>query len=201
MSNSNLPILAKPSDSAANQVTPVPVAPSHNLTIQMKSRTPIIPPPVNPLEQLVCIICVEESIPPYMLSDIFHEAYSRDPGLPPSLFLLDTNFKPIIDSFTPDSATIPPVDEMFWSPFMEMNVDEITNFMATTCHESILSTGMFFLADDLTAATETLRKVEVGKTLDWDSSRVAWRDANVVAVKWTRGYGAGMSSSSSYQFV
>lgn len=66
MSTGNLPILTKPNGSTSNQVTPVPVEPTRSLTIQTKRRMSIIPPPIDPLEQLVCIICMEESIPPYV---------------------------------------------------------------------------------------------------------------------------------------
>ncbi|EHA25409.1 hypothetical protein CBS63078_7933 [Aspergillus niger] len=198
MSTNNLPILTKPNGSASNQVTPVPVEPTRSLTIQTKRRMSIIPPPIDPLEQLVCVICMEESIPPHMLSDILNEAYTSNQSLPRVLILLDTYLFFDLDSLTSESATIPPVDDMFCSPYVEMDVETITELITTTCQESILSTRLFFIADDLTAATETLRKVEVGKTLDWQSSRVAWRDANVVAAKWTRGYVSGMNSNACY---
>ncbi|GLA93269.1 hypothetical protein AtubIFM57143_010618 [Aspergillus tubingensis] len=198
MSTSNLPILTKPNGSTSNQVTPVPVEPTRSLTIQTKRRMSIIPPPIDPLEQLVCIICMEESIPPYMLSDIFSEAYASDRSLPPGLILLDTNIIHALDSLTSESASVPPVDDMFCSPFVGMDVEQITDVITNTCQKSILSTRLFFLADDLTAATETLRKVEVGKTLDWHSSRVPWRDANVMAAKWTRGYAFGMITNDCY---
>ncbi|GAQ44814.1 major facilitator superfamily protein [Aspergillus tubingensis] len=198
MSTSNLPILTKPNGSTSNQVTPVPVEPTRSLTIQTKRRMSIIPPPIDPLEQLVCIICMEESIPPYMLSDIFSEAYASDRSLPPGLILLDTNIIHALDSLTSESASVPPVDDMFCSPFVGMDVEQITDVITNICQKSILSTRLFFLADDLTAATETLRKVEVGKTLDWHSSRVPWRDANVMAVKWTRGYAFGMITNDCY---
>ncbi|XRM44154.1 hypothetical protein ABZX51_007299 [Aspergillus tubingensis] len=195
MSTSNLPILTKPNGSTFNQMTPVPVEPTRSLTIQTKRRMSIVPPPIDPLEQLVCIICMEESIPPHMLSDIFSEAYASDRSLPPGLILLDTNFIHALDSLTPESASVPPVDDMFCSPFVGMDVEQITDVITNTCQKSILSTRFFYLADDLTAATETLRKVEVGKTLDWHSSRVAWRDANIMAANWTRGYASGTISN------
>ncbi|BCS14443.1 hypothetical protein AKAW_04761 [Aspergillus luchuensis IFO 4308] len=198
MSTSNLPILTKLNGSTSDQVTPVTVEPTRSLTIQTKRRMSIIPPPIDPLEQLVCIICMEESIPPHMLSDIISEAYASDRSLPPGLILLDTSFIHALDSLTPESASVPPVDHMFCSPFVGMGVEQITDVITNTCQKSILSTRLFFLADDLTAATETLRKVEVGKTLDWHSSRVPWRDANVVAAKWTRGYASGMITSDCY---
>ncbi|OJI80397.1 hypothetical protein ASPTUDRAFT_33294 [Aspergillus tubingensis CBS 134.48] len=198
MSTSNLPILTKPNGSTSNLVTPVPVEPTRSLTIQTKRRMSIIPPPIDPLEQLVCIICMEESIPSYMLSDIFSEAYASDRSLPPGLILLDTNIIHALDSLTSESASVPPVDDMFCSPFVGMDVEQITDVITNTCQKSILSTRLFFLADDLTAATETLRKVEVGKTLDWHSSRVPWRDANVMAAKWTRGYAFGMITNDCY---
>ena len=130
-----------------------------------------------------------------MLSDIFSEAYASDRSLPPGLILLDTNFIHALDSLTPESASVPPVDDMFCSPFVGMDVEQITDVITNTCQKSILSTRFFYLADDLTAATETLRKVEVGKTLDWHSSRVAWRDANIMATNWTRGYASGTISN------
>ncbi|GAT30036.1 hypothetical protein RIB2604_03300080 [Aspergillus luchuensis] len=185
MSTSNLPILTKLNGSTSDQVTPVTVEPTRSLTIQTKRRMSIIPPPIDPLEQL-------------MLSDIISEAYASDRSLPPGLILLDTSFIHALDSLTPESASVPPVDHMFCSPFVGMGVEQITDVITNTCQKSILSTRLFFLADDLTAATETLRKVEVGKTLDWHSSRVPWRDANVVAAKWTRGYASGMITSDCY---
>lgn len=133
-----------------------------------------------------------------MLSDIFNEAYTSDQSLPRVLILLDTYLFFDLDSLTSESATIPPVDDMFCSPYVEMDVETITELITSSCQESILSTRLFFLADDLTAATETLRKVEVGKTLDWQSSRVAWRDANVVAAKWTRGDVSGVKRNDCY---
>ncbi|PYH30027.1 uncharacterized protein BO87DRAFT_446384 [Aspergillus neoniger CBS 115656] len=198
MSTSNLPILTKPNGSTSNQVTPVPVEPTRSLTIQTKRRMSIVPPPIDPLEQLVCIICMEESIPPHMLSDIFSEAYASDRSLPPGLILLDTNIIHALDFLNPESASVPPVDDMFCSPFVGMDVEQITDVITNTCQKSILSTRLFFLADDLTAATETLRKVEVGKTLDWHSSRVPWRDANVMAAQWTHRYAFGMISNGCY---
>ncbi|BCS02790.1 uncharacterized protein AKAW2_61054S [Aspergillus luchuensis] len=115
-----------------------------------------------------------------MLSDIISEAYASDRSLPPGLILLDTSFIHALDSLTPESASVPPVDHMFCSPFVGMGVEQITDVITNTCQK------------------KTLRKVEVGKTLDWHSSRVPWRDANVVAAKWTRGYASGMITSDCY---
>ncbi|RAK97302.1 uncharacterized protein BO80DRAFT_448477 [Aspergillus ibericus CBS 121593] len=161
MASLSLPILTKHPSTPTNQPVPVPDTP-------------------NPL---VSIICTEETIQSDILTQILTEAYAKNPTAPPSLIILSTNSTTTIQQLTPDSATQPPL-KPFTSPFLGMTETKVAEFIATACAGSAISSKLFYIADDRTAATGTLQAVFMYSDDHWSraSFPMEWEFANVAAV-------------------
>ncbi|PYI02597.1 hypothetical protein BO78DRAFT_422386 [Aspergillus sclerotiicarbonarius CBS 121057] len=148
------------------------------------TSTPTNPPVPDNSGLLVSIICTDETIQSsQLLTQILTEAYAKNPNIPHSLVVLPTDSKSSIQQLPPDSATQPPLAP-FKSPFLGMKEADVAEFIARTCPGSAISSKLFYIADDQTAATGNLQTVFMYSNNPWDraSFPMEWEFANVTAV-------------------
>ncbi|KAL4889860.1 hypothetical protein BDV59DRAFT_185632 [Aspergillus ambiguus] len=108
--------------------------------------------------ELIAIICTAE-VPAATLSDILSTAYAKCTDAEPSLVLLTTASPSAMKSLSYDSVTLPPVASSN-SPFLNMPLDAMLDFMAKNAASTALNDGIFLIADDQTIADSTLLLVD-----------------------------------------
>ncbi|GES59951.1 hypothetical protein ATEIFO6365_0002028200 [Aspergillus terreus] len=101
---------------------------------------------------LVPIICTYE-VSPTVLTSVLGTAYDASSNIdsPPSLILVTTADAAVLQKYTKDSVTKPPVESVQY-PFLGWDVGKIARFLQENASQTVLDHTTFLVADEQTAS-------------------------------------------------